>query len=93
MAKNFYIIDRSQRYGADVNQLATSLAQSVAKMQDLANVAANMNDGTDYTLVESQFGLQAGQGANLVFLLANTLAKLQDPVIAQFIAYLGGVIP
>lgn len=93
MAINFYTVDRTKRYGAEVCRAADLLAQALAKIEELKSTADNMNDGTVYTLVETQFGLQTGQGINLVFLLANTMTKLNDPVIAQFIAYLGGVTP
>lgn len=93
MANNFYLIDRTKRYGNDVSGVATILAQALAKLQGLKNTADNMNDGVNYATVEAQFGLVPGKGADLVFLLANTLTKLQDPVIGQFIAYLGGVTP
>jgi hypothetical protein len=93
MANNFYVIDRSKRYGQAVDNVAAILAQAVARLQGLKNVADNMTDGITYAVVEAQFGLAPGKGADLVFLLSNALTKLQDPVIGQFIAYLGGVAP
>jgi len=60
----------------NANQLlgiANQLKGVVSLVNDVANIMSHMTDGTsDFTMIESQFGLQTGQG-QAVYTLVTTL--------------------
>lgn len=76
MATTFININTGQRLGS---QLRSAIDQLQAAKQALAKLKAIMDtqvSGTDYTMVESQFGLQTGQGATCYNLVAGCNAEL-----------------
>lgn len=69
MAADYVKINRALQLGNNLVRAADLLLevrQLVSKMLAAGN---HSNDGTNYTLMESNFGLPAGSGANVLFLL------------------------
>lgn len=62
MAADFFLINRAKPAGA----MSIGLAQSIKQIQDtvksLIAVADHQINGSDFSYMESQFGLSAGQG-------------------------------
>jgi hypothetical protein len=91
MAKSYLPIDTTKRFGAKLQEDAALLGDAVSKIRLMNDLLQNMQDGVDYTLVEQMFGLPAGKGADLVYLVAGAKTALDSPVLQQFTAWLGGV--
>jgi hypothetical protein len=68
MAIDFTVISKTNRTNHANNGIRlANLLREVRDLSDAENDAAqHMHDGSDYTLVESQFCLSAGEGANFV---------------------------
>lgn len=69
MAADYIVINRTKQAGNNVVRLA-ELVREVRELCDKVNDnAGHCIDSGDYTLLESQFGLEAGMGANAATLL------------------------
>lgn len=76
MAADFLVINTAKSLGAKAVLAANILRQYRELIAMLVADANHMNDGSDFSLVESQFGLAAGKGANFV-----TLLNIQDAIV------------
>ena len=76
MAIDFIQVNTAKPLGAKVVQAANALRQYRELVALLAADISHMNDGTDYTTVESQFGLQTGVGSNFA-----TLVSIQNDIV------------
>lgn len=102
MAADFFVISSVNR-----PQLGTQAIRAANIMRDLRDLIDSLNDGGshmfnggDYTMLEAQFGLAAGQGANFLALLGlihnilntNTTVAGVDRLsqIDEFVARLAG---
>lgn len=102
MAIDFTVITKTNRpqQGNQAVALANQLRDIRDKADALNDAASHMHDGSNYALVESQFGLSAGAGANFVTLLQqlhdilNTSATVSDANrlarLDEFVARLAG---
>lgn len=67
-----------QRLQAQLRGAITQLAAAAVGLQSLSNIMSQMvGGGTDYTTVETYFGLQAGQGAVLSSVVGTASGDLQ----------------
>jgi hypothetical protein len=57
--------------------------------QQIAGELVAMVNGTDYTMIETMFGLSAGQGQTLYNLVVGANAQIQDAAVAQLINEVG----
>jgi hypothetical protein len=71
MATDFDVVNTAKPLGALTVQTANLIYQlqsNLAKMQGAIN---HSNDGTTYTVLETNFGLASGVGANFATLVGN----------------------
>jgi hypothetical protein len=90
VATTFIPINTGQRLG---QQLRNAVDQLQAAKQFLAKLKAIMDtqvNGADYSMVEAQFGLQAGQGQTCYNLVAGSNTDLAASVnITELLAWCG----
>jgi hypothetical protein len=89
MAVQYINIDSTKRLGSDLRQAVnygTSFEQQLDKLQD---VMETMIDGTDYSRLETEFGLATGKGETVYNLVTGALAALRTGDLAGVIARLG----
>lgn len=70
MATTFIAINAGQRLGASARQAVDQLRQAKEALAKLKTIMDTQVDVADYSLVESQFGLQAGKGQTFYNLIA-----------------------
>jgi hypothetical protein len=102
MAIDFVSITKTSRpqLGSQVIGLANQIRDIRDKVDALNDAASHMHDGANYALVESQFGLTGGAGANFVTLLGllNTIMNTNGDVtganrlaqLDEFVARIAG---
>ena len=73
MAADYFVISRTNRpnLGAELIVLANMLRDVRDRCDALNGIGQHQFDGSDYTVLEAQFGLTAGEGDDLLSLLAN----------------------
>jgi hypothetical protein len=76
MATTFVPISTSTRLGASLRRAVDTLESAKQQLENLKAVMETQISGSDYTLVESQFGLQAGQGQTAYNLVAGVVSDL-----------------
>ena len=90
MAADFIVIDRTKQHGNSPVRLAGLLQE----VQDLAeNLDANaqrMWDTGVFTVLESQFGLAVGSGANFLSLLGSVKTALNAAILQEYVARAAG---
>jgi hypothetical protein len=70
MAINHISIDRTEQLGADLINLARQLQDTRDKANRLVDIANTQWDTGVFTTLESRFGLEAGAGGDVLFLLS-----------------------
>jgi len=66
MAEITYIpINRNKQLGNKTVRLAGMIRECQELADELLSIADRQNDGTDYSTMEANFGLQAGDGSEL----------------------------
>jgi hypothetical protein len=90
MATTFIPINTGQRLG---QQLRSAVDQLQAAKQALTKLKAIMDtqvNGSDYSMVESQFGLQAGQGQTCYNLVSGAGGDLAGSTnVTELLAWCG----
>jgi hypothetical protein len=90
MPTTFIPINTGQRLG---QQLRTAVDQLQAARQALQKLKATMDtqiNGSDYSMIEAQFGLQAGQGQTLYNLVAGGNTDLAGSVnVTELLSWCG----
>lgn len=85
MAADYIVVNRTK-------QLGNGLVRAAGLLRELRDLVDNLNDvgqhcfnAGDYTLLEAQFGLATGAGANTLTLLAqvNTLLNTNATIAGQ----------
>jgi len=71
MAADFIVVNRSKQLGNSLVSAADQLRKLREDIDKLKDAADHCNDGSAFTVMETQFGLAAGTGAN-----TNTLIGL-----------------
>jgi hypothetical protein len=90
MATTYIPINTGQRLGLQLRQAVDQLQiakQTLAKLEAIMNTQVN---GSDYSMVESQFGLQTGQGVTTYNLVAGTTSDLGNSTnVSEILSWLG----
>jgi hypothetical protein len=69
MAADFLTVNTSKPLGAKLVAAANLLRQLRELVQQMADCSGHMFTGADYSVLEQQFGLQTGTGANVATLI------------------------
>lgn len=86
MAADFIEIDRSKQHGNQSVRLAGLLQETQNLCEDLEGNAQRMWDVGDHTLLEQQFGLETGAGANFLTLLGSVKTALEAAILQEYVA-------
>jgi hypothetical protein len=89
MAVQHISINSTKRLGSELRQTVnygTSFEQQLDKLKDIMDT---MIDGTDYSRLETDFGLTTGKGETVYNLVAGSLTALRTGDLAGVIARLG----
>jgi uncharacterized protein YecE (DUF72 family) len=89
MAVTYIKVDVSKRLGADLRQTVVHGAEFDERLHRLKEVMDTMIDGTDYSRIETEFGLVAGQGQTVYNLVAGAAAGTAATDIHQLLVRLG----
>lgn len=76
MAADYITVNRSKRLGDSLVRSANLLRELRELVDQIQDAGNHSNNGTDYSMLEANFGLPAGTGANtlaLISLLGETL--------------------
>lgn len=76
MAADYIAVNRTKQLGNSLVRAADMLRELRELIDKLKDAADHSNDGTTFTLLETNFGLEAGKGAN-----ANTLLGLVRDIL------------
>jgi hypothetical protein len=89
MAVQYISVDSTKRLGSELRQAinyGTAFDQQVAKLKE---VMETMIDGTDYSRLETEFGLATGKGETTYNLVAGAATDLAGTNINQLLIRLG----
>ncbi len=89
MAVTYIKVDISKRLGADLRQTVVHGAEFDERLNRLKDVMETMIDGTDYSRIETEFGLTAGQGQTVYNLVAGAVTDTAAANIHQLLVRLG----
>jgi hypothetical protein len=89
MAVTYIKVDVSKRLGADLRQTVVHGEQFDERLHRLKDVMDTMIDGTDYSRIETEFGLAVGQGETVYNLVAGAAAGTAAADIHQLLVRLG----
>ena len=76
MAQNFIAVDLSSKYGRDVVHMRNQLLEASKACDALKDLMLNMIDGSDYSWVETYFGVATGKGEALYNMVNGTAGEL-----------------
>lgn len=76
MATTYIPIDRAKALGAAFYDGLRNLQNGIQQLIELQAIAETQIDGSDFSVMETQFGFQAGQGDDAKAELDSLLAKL-----------------
>jgi hypothetical protein len=89
VANNFIAVDQRTRLGGNAMAGAQNLRWAQDVLQALKIAMDNMIAASDYTVVETQFGLPAGKGQTFYNLIAGTITDLTVSTnVPQLLAWL-----
>jgi hypothetical protein len=89
MAVQYISINSTKRLGSELRQAVnygTAFDQQVAKLKELMET---MIDGTDYSRLETEFGLAAGKGETVYNLVTGAATDVSGTNITQLLIRLG----
>jgi hypothetical protein len=89
MAVTYIKVDVSKRLGADLRQTVVHGAEFDERLHRLKDVMDTMIDGTDYTRLETEFGVATGQGETVYNLVAGAATDTAAANITQLLNRLG----
>lgn len=69
MAIDYINVDRSKQLGNNTVRAAELILELRALVDKLNDSVGRMNDGSNYTAVETNFGIGSGKGANFATLM------------------------
>lgn len=91
MAADYDVVNRSKQHGNNLVRIADLLSEATALISKEYTAANHMNDGSSYTVMVAQFGLDASvDPANLVTLMGNLQTALAAQGVTEFVARLAG---
>lgn len=82
-------VSTDTRHGALLRQAVNYQQESLERLRSLKAVLDEMVVGDDYTVIETQFGVAAGEGVLIYNLTAGALAEIDVSNVTQFLARLG----
>ena len=85
MATTFIAIDTTQRLGSDARREIDRLRASLEGMSQLTDILPTMIDGTDYSLLETQLGLETGEGETFYNLFVGAQAAIDVSAVTQLL--------
>lgn len=86
MAADFNTVDRSKQHGNKAVRLAELIQEADNLADDLEANAQRMWDTGDHALLEQQFGLATGKGANFLTLLGLVKTALGNADLQEYVA-------
>jgi hypothetical protein len=89
MAVTYIKVDISKRLGADLRQAVVHGAEFDERLHRLKDVMDTMIDGTDYSRLETEFGVATGQGETVYNLVAGAATDTAGVNITQLLNRLG----
>jgi hypothetical protein len=89
MPGNWISVNTGTRLGLDIRGAVDSQRSTLDRLKRLKAIMDQQTDGTDYTQIEAQFGLQAGTGQRTYNLVAGCVAAINLPAVTTFLDYLG----
>jgi hypothetical protein len=89
MAVTYIKVDVSKRLGADLRQTVVYGEQFDERLHRLKDVMDTMIDGTDYSRLETEFGLVTGKGETVYNLVAGAATDVSGVNITQLLNRLG----
>lgn len=89
MATTYIAITSGSRLGQQVQSAAQQLQAAKEQITDLKAIMETMINASDYTMLEQQFGLQAGSGVTLYNLIAGVNTDLSTFNVGALIARVG----
>jgi hypothetical protein len=89
MAVTYIKVDLSKRLGADLRQTVVYGEQFDERLHRLKDVMDTMIDGTDYSRLETEFGVPTGQGETVYNLVAGAATDTAGANITQLLNRLG----
>lgn len=98
MAADRIAVNRSKQAGNHLVRMAELISEVQGLAKDLSNIAGHGIDGTDRTVMESDFGLAGGAGANVATLITtmhdlfNTSNTVGDGSAAARLSVLNEVV-
>jgi len=79
-------ISSDTRHGAAMRQAVNYQQETLERLRSLKATFDEMVDGADYSVIETQLGLQAGEGELVYNLHAGALAAVDVAAVTQFLA-------
>lgn len=89
MAIEYLTVDTSQRLGSELRQAVNYGNAFDTQVARLKEIMETMIDGTDYSAVEANFGLQAGSGETVYNLVTGAATDTGGTNIHQLLIRLG----
>ena len=89
MATTYITITDGSRLGNQARNAVTTIQSARKQIVDLKAIMETQIDNGSYTLLEQQFGLQAGQGETLYNLIAGVNTDMSTFNVGALIARLG----
>jgi hypothetical protein len=89
MAVQYISIDSTKRLGSELRQAVnygTAFDQSLIKLKEIMET---MIDGSDYSRLETEFGLAAGKGETVYNLVVGAATDVSGTNITQLLIRLG----
>lgn len=82
-------VSSDTRHGAALRQAVNYQQESLERLRALKATLDEMVAGADYSVIETRFGLQAGEGELVYNLTVGALAEIDVANVTQFLARLG----
>ncbi len=89
MAVQYILVDTSQRLGSELRQAVNYGNAFDTQVVRLKEIMETMIDGTDYSAVETNFGLQVGSGQTVYNLVSGAATDAGGTNIHQLLIRLG----
>lgn len=89
MATTYIATNTTRRLGADLRQAVHALKEARSDFRELKATMETMIDASDYTLLETEFGLPTGQGQTVYNLVSGALTDMEASNINQTVIRLG----
>jgi hypothetical protein len=89
MAVTYIKVDVSKRLGADLRQTIVYGTEFDERLHRLKDVMDTMIDGTDYSRLETEFGVATGKGETVYNLVAGAATDTAGANITQLLNRLG----